>query len=77
MPYAFLSSLWNEMTVCSYSLFYFTILNESSIISLIAKEISPDMHAFQCRTDKQYDKIIASPDCCLINEKLHLKQGMV
>lgn len=77
MPYAFLPSLWNEMTVYSYSLFSFTTLNKSSIISSVPKEISSGVHAFQGRTDKQHDKIIASPDCGLINEKLHFKQGMV
>lgn len=63
------------MKVYSYSLFSFTILNKSSIISLIPKEVSSGVHAFQCRTDRQHDKIIASPDCGLINEKLHFKQG--
>lgn len=73
----FLPSLLNEMPVYFCSLFSFPILNKNSIISLIPKEISSGMQAFQCRTDTEYDKITASPDWGLINEKSHFKQGMV
>lgn len=75
MSHNFLPSLLKEMTVYSYSFFSFTTLNKDSIISLIPKEMSSGVHAFQCRTDKQHDKIIASPGCSLINEKLCFKQG--
>lgn len=75
MSHTFLPSLLQEMTVYSYSFFSFTTLNKDNVISLIPKEMSSGVHAFQCRTDKQHDKIIASPACSLIHEKLHFKQG--
>lgn len=75
MPHTFLPSLLKEMTVYSYSFFSFTTLNKDNTISLIPKEMSCSVHAFQCRTDKQHDKSIASTGCSLKKDKLCFKQG--